>query len=228
LAGALPKITTENIDFEYVESSLLEQTISSILLDINTNNNSKETTRFIMLSSIHAGEGKSWYALRLASKLCEISGRVLLLYPKLGDQENYKTSSTPLVLEGYVPQNNFVELEEIAALNNYNVNLYDYKYVIIEIPPLLEHQMPVKLIDKMDLSLLVVDAERSWKEADKYIIRLYQKASIKPPLLLLNKVSADKLENIFGEIPKKRNWLRKSVKKLLSPTYKRKNQSTYA
>ena len=63
---------------------------------------------------------------------------------------------------------------------------------------------------------MVTKADRKWNEADQHAIKVYKKFVGKKPLLFLNGVRADIMEEVIGEVSKQRSWLRRKVKAALS------------
>jgi predicted GTPase len=66
-----------------------------------------------------------------------------------------------------------------------------------------------------DYSLFVVNAKRIWAHSDARILELFENASKKSISLVLNMLDVDDLEEVVGEIPKKRSKLRLLIKRLL-------------
>jgi polysaccharide biosynthesis transport protein len=209
LAGVMPTINEKEkkYDLEYLEASLMEQAISSIILEITERGGVSHGTKLIMVSSTKAREGKTWCAYKLASKLSEIKGKVLFMYPeavskKVSDMAEHRLHEPSLELKGYETGKDFVNkasLHELAELGE--EKLSKYSFVLIEIPALSEKQLPIELVKKMDISLLVLRADRTWTETDNYVSRMYRKACHCEPMLFLNRVSFDGLKEVFGEIP---------------------------
>lgn len=222
LAGAMPAIYRgqNKADVEYLASSLMEQTISTIVLEMRERGASIHGTKFIMVSSTRAEEGKTWCAYKLASKLSEIKGKVMFLYPASVSEEvsglvEYRLEDEMLDLVEYKTAKDFVNVENPEDLiPKSGIDFSGYSYVMIEIPPLCENQLPVELVKKMDVSLLVLRADRVWTETDNYVSRLYRKACKCDPMLLLNRVSPDGLKEIFGAIPKSKKSKKVPVKLL--------------
>jgi succinoglycan biosynthesis transport protein ExoP len=189
------------IDMDRLESNLMEQTLSTVLLNIGKEGAHGFSKR-IIVSSLRQGEGKTWCAVRMANKLSNRNS-VLLVTPKSGiDGENQFIDPAVTVIE-YDPKNSFMQMNDLYTLPNVGkAKIEKFQYVIIEIPPLTESQVPIELIKEADLSLLVLSAQRKWKFIDSSVIELFKKASSKEALILLNKVSTDVLESILGEIPK--------------------------
>lgn len=71
-----------------------------------------------------------------------------------------------------------------------------------------------------DIHILVARANRKWTTADAHALKVYRKLAGKKPLLFLNAVSTEVMEQVIGEIPKKRSWLRSKVKQVLTQGFK--------
>jgi polysaccharide biosynthesis transport protein len=90
------------------------------------------------------------------------------------------------------------------------------KFEFKEIPSLLNNPYTQDAIREADLHLLVARADRKWNEADAHALKVYRKYVGQKPLLFLNKVRTDIMEDVTGEVPRKRSWLRAKVKALLN------------
>ncbi|MEP0712719.1 MAG: hypothetical protein ABJC55_12410, partial [Algoriphagus sp.] len=90
------------------------------------------------------------------------------------------------------------------------------KFDFREIPSLLNNPYGDDQIQGSGIHLLVTNAARKWTEADQHALKNYKKYVGKKPLLLLNRVRTDIMEDITGEVPRRRSWLRTRIKSLLS------------
>lgn len=90
------------------------------------------------------------------------------------------------------------------------------KFEFKEIPSLLNHPYVDDSLRDTDIHLLVARADRKWNEADQHALTVYEKFVGQKPLLFLNRVRTDIMEDITGEVPRKRSWLRIKIKSLLS------------
>ncbi|WMJ73207.1 hypothetical protein RCC89_08535 [Cytophagaceae bacterium ABcell3] len=221
LAGVVPFLPSNRKSqyLSYAEESLMDQTLSSVMLGLQETAPDK-AQKTIMICSTRAGEGKTRSTLKFANKLSEIDGPVLLLHPEEEDgegdlmNENRQVDITTLDLRTYKQGKDFIRSADPAAYAGVNKEDREkYRYLIIEVPPLVENQLPLSIIKGADLTLLVVDASREWTDTDNYINGLLKKASGKDPMLLLNKVPAERLEEILGGIPR-RHRKTKKVKKI--------------
>jgi uncharacterized protein involved in exopolysaccharide biosynthesis len=85
-----------------------------------------------------------------------------------------------------------------------------------EIPSLLNNPYVNEEIQDTQIHLMVCRADRKWTEADQHALKVYKKFVGKKPMLLLNRVRTDIMEDITGEVPRRRSWLRAKIKSLLS------------
>ncbi|TFV95589.1 hypothetical protein E4S40_05050 [Algoriphagus kandeliae] len=89
------------------------------------------------------------------------------------------------------------------------------QFELKEIPSLLHHPFHLE-IQEGEIFLLIARADRKWTEADQHALKVFKKFIGKKPLLFLNRVRTDIMEEITGEVPRRRSWIRAKVKSLLS------------
>lgn len=85
-----------------------------------------------------------------------------------------------------------------------------------EIHSLLTNPYSNDEIQSANIHLLIARADRKWNEADQNALKVYKKFVGKKPLLFLNRVRTDIMEEVTGEVPRRRSWLRSKIKSLLS------------
>lgn len=85
-----------------------------------------------------------------------------------------------------------------------------------EIPSLLNHPYAEERVQGAQIHLLVCRADRKWSEADQHALKVYKKFVEQKPLLFLNRVRTDIMEEMTGIVPRKRSWIRSKVKSVLS------------
>ncbi len=112
----------------------------------------------------------------------------------------------------------------LVKLNDYNQCIAQFDknidFLISIYPSLSDGIVNTVLIEKADIVMLVYSANTSWSEADVFILDKVNKhieQNITQAKLygILTNVFPDNLEEIYGEIPKKRSAFRKLLKKLL-------------
>ncbi|MDO1448496.1 hypothetical protein Q0590_19625 [Rhodocytophaga aerolata] len=191
-AGALPIADATNVSARYTqtERKLLNHCIGKI--KTLSHSYSGEKPFVIVLFSILDEEGKTYFGSRLTEKLNRSGSSTILCEP--ADSLNQSGHTT---LPYKVPAN-FSSVTSLQTLTNRSLSTYDY--VILEIPSIINHALPVELIRQANLSLLLVSANRVWEDADAYSLSRYKEVAIHPVQLLLNKVKISYLEGIIGKI----------------------------
>ena len=115
------------------------------------------------------------------------------------------------------------DYNDLIAKNNH-LNLSKPDYILIEIPSVIHYTYPTDLIASVDLPLIVCRSNRGWSVADQGSLDIISKITSRPPVLLLNGVEMEVVESILGEIPKKRSFLRRILKKVYRFQFKSKNK----
>ncbi len=218
LLNALPEkqgINSKLIGIDEVASSMMQQVVNEVFIDLRQSNPHSKNY-LIAIFSVKSGEGKSFFAEELVKKLSRIRNKVLYLYPE-----------TSQVLDAQLSENNPKVVTQVYKVNediiDYNgINDFlrenesgpndDISYTILEIPELKKYPIPSQLISISNLSILVVHAQKSWTNADRFQLKNYQKLCEGKIKVILNHVEPDLLESIYGEIPKKRSNFRRKLK----------------
>ena len=107
-------------------------------------------------------------------------------------------------------------IEQVQLFVKENLNPLKEHFKFIELPSLLNNPYAEEQIKNADIHIMVARADRKWTDADQHAVKVYKKYVGKKPLLFLNKVRTDIMEDITGEVPRKRSWLRAKVKSILS------------
>ncbi len=97
-------------------------------------------------------------------------------------------------------------------------------FVLIELPPILNHTYPVGLIATAELPILVCRSNREWTSADQGALDTFSKLTEHAIHFILNGVELAEIESVLGDLPKKRSLLRKIVKKIFRFQFFSKNQ----
>jgi hypothetical protein len=115
--------------------------------------------------------------------------------------------------------------DELTKLNfsvekqPWNKDITSYKsekdIILMEFPPLDALVIKPSLLPPLNHTILVCRANRIWGKIDKQLVALFCKTTSNKPVLLLNGVNPDFAEEFVGEVPRKRSYLRKSIKRLV-------------
>jgi uncharacterized protein involved in exopolysaccharide biosynthesis len=114
----------------------------------------------------------------------------------------------------------FTELGYLVQVHDWNLHnpwtgipLADI--VLVEIPAMEKLLFTPETIPSFQFTILVCRANRVWTTLDKEFLVMFNKVTKLTPALLLNGVEADFAEEYIGEVPKKRNFIRATVKRVL-------------
>jgi len=111
-----------------------------------------------------------------------------------------------------ISQLNCKTADEIAGRD-----LSIFKLVVYVSPCLAQSSIPSAMVRLADLNLLVIGANETWLSADKEsLLKIETMAAAAPLYTWLVNTEETNLESIIGEIPKRRSWMRRKVKKLIT------------
>lgn len=116
-----------------------------------------------------------------------------------------------------------IDYKDFLTKNNYSATT-EPDYVLIELPSILYYSYPAGLVASTDLPLMVCRANRVWSQADQSTLEGISKITSRTPLFVLNGVEIEVIESILGELPKKRSWLRRMMKKVFLFHFHSENQ----
>lgn len=113
--------------------------------------------------------------------------------------------------------------QEILELNNIQLD-YSPDYVIIELPPIIQHNYPTELCAQSDIDILICRSNRLWSEADQYALDGLPSAATSKTHFVINGVDLKEVESLLGDLPKKRSEFRKKLKSVFQFQFFTKNQ----
>ncbi|MDP1726924.1 MAG: hypothetical protein Q8M15_09085 [Bacteroidota bacterium] len=187
-----------------VENTLLDYAVSNLKIELE-NNPQAGANYLITVISSREMEGKTYAAQRLAEKLYSLDYSVLLI----SNDDNIEDAETDdrkfRTLRYDITSKFFNAKTEENILPEFSrVNRNAYNFIIVEIPAISINALPNQLIKNSRLSLLVLDARRSWTDSDENILKLFRKASTDENKIMvwLNFVEPENLENMVGAMPK--------------------------
>lgn len=164
--------------------------------------------KIILFYSLKPGEGKTFLIKKFIRELQDQNRSVEYWGLK---NENEDLPFEPLK---YEIGNHFFDRND----NYWNERLALSKKEIIlwELPNIEDTPLNYHLINKANLLIMVLDSSRKWQSADhEYQTSLTEMIKI-PHLIWLNKMEGDELEDLNGEIPRKRSFLRTKIKNMIS------------
>ena len=212
LAGAFPKLGSGNagVNTDYINHRLVEHMVQEIKLRSRALD-LKGGPCCVVFFSNRKGEGKTLLMHMISKMFRALDYNVANVSPLENEKIIFNGSSKNI---SYQIDKSFYEFQEIARFfEHVNSKVSDFDFVFLEMPSLLHFQYPVGLVEKAHLSYLIVRSNRKWNRADETSLSTYRQIVSHKPRVIINGVKTDTLESIVGEIPKKRSWLRRTIKR---------------
>ena len=224
LFTAFPKLpsnwlTHHKYDYVLLLDRSVEQLLQHIKIDLRQF--SRTYIARVGIMSTLDGDGKSFIASHMIAKLRVNGNRVLYLRPLVHKSLRKDPPEHEDNRFYHVDHTLFDKEDEADLLPNENVAWHNYNYIVTEMPPLMAGHYPAKMLNQMDISILVARANRSWMSADRRAVEIAAKMTKNPCRLVLDAVRVDLLESSLGEIPRRRSFLRRIIKKLAKRNWTR-------
>lgn len=207
---------SKGINFPVIRQKAMDQLIQNVNLEIKDHSDNRRPIT-INFASTRPEEGKSFVALVVAEELRKLGYKVLLRYPR--ENNNMEQIKSRFGFMSNHPHNRYYntskEFQRYEAFNHLikpgEENEFDY--ILLELPGLIGTQFPIQLTRDAHLSLIVARANRAWNSADRKGMEIFTRSINDTPLMILNAAQVDYIEYSLGEVPRKRSWLRRWVKK---------------
>jgi len=225
LAGVYPKISKQmhSIDIGFILPRLVEiltQNIKLALIDRPSANTDQPI--MILIMSTRNAEGKTTMAREISRKLKSYGDTVLYLnynsdFNSSFQVQNYMELIPPTEDEiTYQIREHFFEAKTLGDIMDPNeyLDIEGFKYIIVEIPSLINNTYPLEFLGQFDLALLVTRANRSWNVADTNALEIFKSVFSRDTLLILNGIDPIYLDVVFGEIPKYRSKFHRMMKRI--------------
>lgn len=221
VVGAIPdfdKLMPKD-DGNHLRDSIFSKISGAISLKYIQMGSQDKRPKNLFISSLHRNEGKAWFMMNYADYLAVKGYQVALVVP---DEDNFNSAvfftqhSKKIDLFVYTIDKDFIYRKSVKELAGDHIDEAKYDFVITYLPGITDNQLPVDLIGSHDLLIHLLDSNRIWSEADTASNDLVCTISAVKPVLIVNKVSIDNLEKLYGEFPKKRSKLRTLIKHKLS------------
>ncbi|MFD2933947.1 GumC family protein [Spirosoma flavum] len=178
--------------------SMFEQLFNAINIEVSQNT-AKAYPPIITLFSIRSKQGKSWIANGLTQLYDDADQKIAYCYPRVTGKEQ-REHQKGVTYFPYTIRPDFMNVTGIDYLLDYNqeFDISRYDRIILELPALINNQIPTYLLKSSALSLLVVDANSPWARAEKQLLSMYVRVTNQPILTVLNRV-----EGNYVDVPRR-------------------------
>ena len=191
---------------------LAEQLISNLLPFITApvgNNKAQISLVTIKNGVLQSGDIKLFHEL-----FSQIFKLIFWVVPQ-PDEQVFRLALPPGSFASYVPGVSQLNLSKAGDLVERDLSGYDLVFYVS--PNLALNSLPLSIAKSSVISLLVVNADETWQNGDREIVNKIEKSTAGIPLhTWLVNADETNLETTIGEIPKKRSWLRRKVKKMVT------------
>lgn len=220
LLSAYPRMTqkTKGINYDFITNRLMEQAVQKMRSILEKEGIQDKKPINILIFSTQVTDGKSLIQDAFGAKLKAFGFSVLsanYILPNYEPEFSFVSTENESPIEYKFEPGSFTKesIQEILGEEN---DSSDYDFVLIEIPSVTHHAYPPGLIKNADFGILVTRANRPWTNADKNSLAGIIQFMKFDPLVLLNGVQAESLEDLLGELPRRRSRIRRVLKKIVT------------
>ena len=218
LLGAIPRLpsTLQFSNPGYINFPKLKDQATELLyqgLQVYGHSD-KDIPQIVVVSSMNKGEGVTFIADLITQRLRKDYKRVLRICPEENKGKQVFEERDTLYYSEQCLLGNHKEIyhwiERIKSEND--ISIYDQ--ILIETTPFLSGKYPLNILNNEMTLLLVARSNRVWKSADRNLLKTLKNLLKLKPLLVLNAVQLDHLEEFTGDIPKPRGKVRQMFKQV--------------
>lgn len=211
----------KDINYEYISDRAIEimiQNLRGAQKRLKIEKNGRPI--YLTVYSTQRTDGKTLIQERMCNELRRVGYKTLSInYNKDGFVSKY--IHNPNEESDYIKYNiddeyfnkkgliSLVEDQEILD------NWLSYDYIVLELPSIIHHPFPPDVVKDIDIGIMIVRANRTWQLADVNSLNSLKEFLKYEPLVLLNGVNPEFLQELIGEIPRKRSRIRRVLKKIV-------------
>ncbi len=223
LGGAFPYLFSRNFanELSQISARLIDMIIQNIKLNMASLKPEPEKPYVVLIFSTQNAVGKTLLAHKIINQMRSMNNKVLFLNYRAEDHEVEEEEDFNHSYH-YTVRSNFIDITDLQQLMDSRYlrkNNTPYDYIFIEIPSIVYHTYPIKLLSEVDLSLFVVRSSNNFTRADKTALKTFREAAPDNFLVVLNEVELYNLDELLTEIPKNRTgWMNRIKTMYLNAT----------
>lgn len=219
LGGAYPYLSSKHLakELSQISNRLIDMVIQNVKLNLSKQDPEPEKPYFILIFSTQKQVGKTLLSQKIINRMRAMGDKVLYLnytHDKADlQEEDYNQSYHYEIKNNFIDVKNLQELVDTKYLRKSNI---PYDYIFLEIPSIIYHTYPIKLLSQVNLALYIIKSTNSYSKADKTAINLYREAAGKDPLVLINEVELYNLEDLLSNLPNSKPGFKARLKKVIA------------
>ena len=220
LISAYPRLVkrTKGINYQFIQNRLIEIGVLNMRSHLQKlEKENQEGPTLVLFFSTTITDGKSLLQEQMANKLRDIGHKTLSLNYQLQTYQP-KFFHKPLESEDYFTYKidsrffSYNKLEQLFS-DSEAPDFNKYDFILLELPSIISHPYPPDLIRLFDFGINIVRANRTWKPADANALKSIQQFMNFIPTVLLNGANPEFMQELIGELPRKRSRIRRILKK---------------
>ncbi|TNE54696.1 MAG: hypothetical protein EP338_06045 [Bacteroidetes bacterium] len=167
--------------------------------------------RIVSIISSQKGSGKSFVLRQLHSFPLSTKWKIAILAPQSTLDRGEDTQHIKWL--SYQYDYDLLQQGDLEALCGEKLD--SFSLILIELPSLAKHIPSSSFLERTLLNVFVLRGDRIWGKSDKHLLECFQSVHDGNTKLFLNCMSSDELEEFAGELPKRRAYIRKLIKRWL-------------
>ncbi len=207
LAGAFPLLSSKHQanELSQITNRLVDMMIQNIKLHLEKADPKPEKPYVILIFSTQNQTGKTLIAQKIINRMRSMGDKILYLNYK--EDENETTEEDYNYTYRYAIKNNFIDvanLQELMDSRYLRKTNTAYDYIFLELPSIIYHTYPIKLLSEIDLALFIIKSSNRFAKADKTAMDIFKEAYKGQPIVVLNEVELFNLDDLMSDLPKTR------------------------
>lgn len=211
LAGVYPDLNAKDrkkYNFPLILDRLTEMIVQNLYLRLSEVLAAKKVDEeqqpepwIILVMSTQNQAGKTLISNRIIEKLRNVGDNVLYLNYSREEEDVTEDNNYTLT---YKLGSQFVKVDSIGDLieSHYlRQENYQYDYIFVEIPAIVQNAYPLRLMKHVDASLLILHSKQLWQKADKTALETFKKVADQEPMLILNYTELHAVKEIINGLP---------------------------
>lgn len=196
MAAIFPTVKKPNVYSRVTRTArtMFEQLFNAINIEV-AQTVGKPYPPILTIFSIRTRQGKTWVAEGLSRLYNDADQRVAYCYPRQSPKER-RAFKNGIMYFPYTVRPDFMNVTSLEYLidHDHEFDPSQFDRIVLELPALINNQIPVYMLKESALSLLVIDASSAWARTEKQLLSLYARVTNQPMLAVLNRVGGDQIQ----------------------------------
>lgn len=211
----LAGFSTDNVYKKTNTEGITKKATTFIYNKISALSSHREKPFIIQIISVWEKSGKSTVAENIFKELERLEYKTKLI--NFSNEGEHSTSEDNRNYTNTISVNDmdFVKSDNYNTILNKVFKSQDFDYIICELPPLCCGVTNSTVLKSADLNLIIFDANTAWSKADTFNLNRLKECTNANLFAILTNAIPDNLEEMYGDIYKKRSKTRIYLRKLI-------------